>query len=422
MKHPSHRSFKGSLLYLTAIDHEIFKPQSLTQRSHHFISFISGTKSQATVIDFCWPRFTEGEETSILKAITGRLKMMKGSIFRRSIIEKGAVTRIGIMPIYIPLLSHFLFELYIILAGLWVTLKFILIDKKRYNICIIDGPGYLFTGLFLKKMKRANFLIYNDQDYLPGLCKNRISRWTIGFMEKLCVRHSDLTITIGNNLAELRKKQGAKRVVVIPNGVDYELFAKAQRKIPHPPTIVYIGALESWAGVDLTIKAMPKIMEGIKDIRFLILGSGLYEEKLKRLAKELKLENILFLGRKKYAELPEYLSESDIGVAFFRPIKLMEYAFTQKVIEYMAAGLPVIGTNIGETERIIKESGAGEIVDFSEDEFADAVIKLLSSEEEYNLYAENAKKYSRDYDWKILFGRELDIIADLQEKREKHEP
>ena len=60
------------------------------------------------------------------------------------------------------------------------------------------------------------------------------------------------------------------------------------------------------------------------------------------------------MGKKRYDELPNLLAKADIGVALFRVNDLMKYTFPLKVVEYMAAGLAVVGTRVGETERLWK--------------------------------------------------------------------
>jgi len=149
------------------------------------------------------------------------------------------------------------------------------------------------------------------------------------------------------------------------------------------------------------------------EARYLIIGynEGPYIDFLHNLVGQLGLsESVLFLGPKRYEELPHYLAEADIGVAMHRPNELMRYAFPLKVVEYMAAGLSVIGTGVGETEKLILEGKSGRCVPCSSEAFAGAVLDILSDSAVLTGYCEHAKEYAIRYDWDSLFSGLLDVI------------
>ena len=227
------------------------------------------------------------------------------------------------------------------------------------------------------------------------------------------LKQADLRISSGMLMGELRREQTKKEVIVLCNGVNYALFKQAQEKIEHPSTLLYMGNVAYWSGMDLAIEALPEIKKKVPDIRLLIIGSGAaeYEEKLKKLVRNLHLEdNVLFVGRKPYTELPLYLKEADIGLATFRKIPLRKYAFPLKVIEYMAAGLPVLGTKDTETENIITKYEFGEAIEFDKDAFAESVCFLLRDKEKYECYRRNAIKHSADFDWSQVMKKEYECI------------
>jgi phosphatidylinositol alpha-mannosyltransferase len=89
----------------------------------------------------------------------------------------------------------------------------------------------------------------------------------------------------------------------------------------------------------------------------------------------------------------------------------MKYAFHLKVVEYMAAGLAVVGTRVGETERIITQAGAGRAVEFSAEAFAAAVLEMLGDEDALAQYAARGIEYARAYDWNLVFADLHEIIG-----------
>ncbi|MBN1657733.1 MAG: glycosyltransferase family 4 protein, partial [Anaerolineae bacterium] len=236
----------------------------------------------------------------------------------------------------------------------------------------------------------------------------------ITWRERFAVSIADVVLSVGTLLADLRDEQGAKETFVVPNGVNYPLFAEAQEKKPHPPTLVYTGSLEDWAGLDVTIEGFAAVRAEIPDARYWIIGpdDNSYARSLRDLVARLDLgDSVRFLGFKPYTRLPEYLAEADIGVALFQPTEQMKYAFHLKIVEYMAAGLAVIGTRIGETELILDESGAGQAIECSADAFGRAVSAILSDPALLRSYRENGQEFARQYDWNAVLGRVHDIIG-----------
>jgi glycosyltransferase involved in cell wall biosynthesis len=297
--------------------------------------------------------------------------------------------------------------------GLWAYQHLGPIIAKRYDFCIFGNPDNVLLPLLLKKRGLIETIIYDDWDFYPGFNRSWLWNHLTSYREHLCLSLADVVISVGSLLAELRKRQGAARTLVIPNGVNYPLFATAQAKRPHPPTLIYSGKLAEDFGTDVSIEGFAQVLDRIPEARYLIISydQGPYVHYLHNLVGQLGLSNnVLFLGPKRYEELPHYLAEADIGVALFKPNDLMKYAFPLKIVEYMAAGLAVVGTEIGETEKLIHEGESGRCVPYSPEAFASAVLDILSDNAVLMGYSEHAKKYAKRYDWDTLFSGILDVI------------
>lgn len=299
-------------------------------------------------------------------------------------------------------------------------LAFFIKIREKFDVCLVEGHIEGLVGVWLKKLGKVKVLVYDDMDYIPAYATtNPLRRRLTDHLQNYSQKKADLIISVGFKLKELRERQTGKKVEVIPNGVDYHLFKSAQEKIPHPPTLIYMGSLEGWDGLDVVLQALPKIKNEIPQVRLLIIGrtTTLYEAYLKNLVQKLELNDaVYFLGRKDYTQLPTYLKESDIGLAVFQPIELRQYAFSLKVIEYISAGLPVITTKGIEMEDVVNKYNCGEIVDFDKDAVAKSIILLLKDKQRYNTYAQNAKRYSQEFDWAILLEKAYDLIKQCWEK------
>lgn len=284
-------------------------------------------------------------------------------------------------------------------------LSYILRVKGKIDVFIGQGPWEVATGYILKKIGRVKVLVYDDFDYAPGYQHAKFRKRVVAFVEKLFMKRSDIIITVGKLLGDLREKQTGKKVEIIPNGVNYKLFSQAQNKPSHPPTLIYMGFVWDWSGVDLVLEALPMIKETFPEIRFVVLGHTTpgYLSYIKDISNKLKLGNsFVYLGNKNYVELVDYLRRADIGMALFRPVELRKYAFSLKVIEYISAGLPVITTKDTQSGYLIEKTGSGVAVEYNINDVAMAVMKLLKNKECYKKCSENAIQTSKTYDWETL--------------------
>jgi glycosyltransferase involved in cell wall biosynthesis len=304
------------------------------------------------------------------------------------------------------------------LQAIWSFFVLKPLIRKRYKVCIFGSPNNALLAIVLKKLGFIETLIYDDWDFFPAdatTVKGHLDKLAMQWKEKLCIRYADFVISVSHFLSELRKKQGAKKVLVITNGVDYPRFQESQNKRPHPPTLFYMGHLYSPWGVDLPILALPAIRAKIPDVRYVVVGEGPECEALKALAYEkMNLQDcVSFLGGQDSHKMPFYLAEADIGVLTCRPDPFRKYASPLKAFEYMAAGLPVVGTRVSEIVKVIEASHAGIIIDSSPGAFAEAVIGLFTDLEKYKWYSANAIRCGMGYDWVQVFAPLHNLLNNL---------
>jgi glycosyltransferase involved in cell wall biosynthesis len=177
-----------------------------------------------------------------------------------------------------------------------------------------------------------------------------------------------------------------------------------------------MGNLAHYTGVDLAIRALPRVRALVPAARLLVVGGGdpPYVEALRTLATALGVaEAVELRGPVPYAALPDILAECDVGLATFRPVPLGAFAFPLKVVEYMAAGLPVVGTAGSETAEILRRHPGGVAVDFDERAFADAVVELLGEPAVYRKAAAHALRAANELTWARAMAAEREAIQAL---------
>lgn len=297
----------------------------------------------------------------------------------------------------------------------WVYYQFRKICKTKYVLCISEQPGPAMIARKLKRRDLAKYYIYNDVDYFPAFASG-LRSLAIARQEKKGIDSSDLVACVSTKLNELRVKQGAKNVCTITNGVDLKLFSSIAKNISHPPTLLYSGSLEEWAGVHIVLNAIPDISKKIQDIRFWIIGDGSFTGKCKEIVTKNKIEHIVtFLGKKSPEDLPEYFSQADIGLLPSIPSKLRYYASPLKLFQYMAAGLPVISTDIGELSTIIQKYQVGVAIPFDSSAYAKAIIELLENPSLRDTFAKNGTGAAIHFNWQVLLDNYWKKILEIMD-------
>lgn len=241
---------------------------------------------------------------------------------------------------------------------------------------------------------------------------------------RLLFKKADYIQVISNYLADFARRHGARcPVEVVPNGVNVEkseiLNPKSQTGSnftnPNTKTIITTSRLVHKNGIDILIRAVAKLVKcQVLGVRCLILGSGPDEEKLKNLAKDLKIEDkIQFLGHIEPENVPKYLAQSDIFVRASRSEGL-----GNSFLEAMGASLPIIGTNVGGIKDFLKDSETGLFAKINDSEdLADKILLLIENEALRNKLIENGRKLvTEKYSWDNIVKKMTIIFQTLRSR------
>jgi len=193
-----------------------------------------------------------------------------------------------------------------------------------------------------------------------------------------------------NNLdGRIAVSRAAKRFVrqyfmapykVIPNGVEVQRFNPAAVS-PLPeltdgrPNILFVGRPEKRKGVGYLLRAYPHIKHEFPDARFIFVGAGDWQDsRYSRFIERHGMKDIIIAGRVSDSELPRYLRSAHV---FCAPAVGGE-SFGIVLLEAMAAGLPVVATNIEGYAQVVTDGQEGFLVPpRNERAVADAVCHLL---------------------------------------------
>ncbi len=282
----------------------------------------------------------------------------------------------------------------------------------RFDLCIAYGPWAACVGWLLRRLGRVDLLVYDDQDYEPAIIVNRVRQRWAAWLERAMMRRADVVVSVGHRLAALRRAETGCEVAVIPNGVRAG-GAAPRAGAAQVFTLVYVGNVVSWSGLDVMLDALPTVLADGRGLRVLVVGDGMpaYVEGLKAKVAALGLQEVVrFVGRVPNDRIGEWLSQADVGLAHFRPEAYRRYAFPLKVVEYMAAGLAVIGTRDTETEDILQRHGCGIAVAFDSASIAAAILRLADDASLREHCQRQALQAASMYEWPALAARELALV------------
>lgn len=260
-------------------------------------------------------------------------------------------------------------------------------------------PGIWFGWLFGIRRLIAYNADYSETRFQSALL-NRIYTWA----DRYTTQKADTVWCVTGRIAALRRKQGrkAKDVQVVSNGVS---VAKIGHTGKHDNGFVYIGNLEHEKGVDKLIAAIAQSPTQ----QLTVYGDGPELPNLRKLAESLGLkERVHFAGKKSNATLLQELSNYRVGIALYNQLEAyVQYCDSLKVKEYLAAGLPVIMTDVPEIAERVKAERAGVVIH----DLTELPAALERVEKEYNTLSKQAQQLGRDYDWPKIFDTAFRELA-----------
>jgi glycosyltransferase involved in cell wall biosynthesis len=253
---------------------------------------------------------------------------------------------------------------------------------KNKNIQV----GWFYSASFSSLLEHINFetVVYDCMDELTlfkGAPSHLINQ------EKYLIAHADIIFTGGKSLYE-SKKELHPNVYCFPSSVDQAHFAKALNgiaiaddiaQIPSP-IVGYYGVIDERIDLELLHKAAQKL----PNVSFVMIGP-LAKIEERDLPKE---ANIHYLGMKSYDELPHYLKAFDIAMMPFALNDATKYISPTKTLEYMAAGKPIISTNIVD---VIRDYSICVSLVEKTDDFCEAITFLLDKTDHLSMQMEYHK-------------------------------
>lgn len=270
--------------------------------------------------------------------------------------------------------------------------------KEKIDVYVGVDPLNALSGILLKKIKKIEKVIFYTADYSPSRFGNKLMDGIYHRIDRYCVDAADEVWSVSSKIVGLRKEMGLsdEKNIFVPNvpPIDYNYL----RKNKHDKyTLVTSGIIDKQLDFEGVIRAIKRLVDEYPEIRFMIIGNGPEEKRLKELVRKLALdEHVLFTGRLPLSDTLERVSKAGIGLALYTGIwGFNRYGDSTKCREYFSYGLPVLSTDTHSTVDEIRESNAGIVTEMQVAAYVVAIKDILTH---YDSYSKRSLTLGKKYE------------------------
>lgn len=261
--------------------------------------------------------------------------------------------------------------------------------------------------LYLREARQAFWIDRIEADRIVYRVADRDSGFAgyspaLREQEESIARRADLVVYTAADLRQYVEDLGARCTLALPNGVDYDHFQAPQARPTEygddpRPIAVYVGSIDVWLDrrlIEQTARALP-------EVRFVFIGPG--ELALNELA------NVEVLGPRPFDALPAYLQHATVGLIPFdveSHRELVNSVQPLKLLEYLAAGLPVVSTEWA----AVAEMQTPATLCSSVDSFQRAIRAAVDGSTR-GQHAESFRAFAAQHAWSARFDQLLEELA-----------
>jgi glycosyltransferase involved in cell wall biosynthesis len=297
----------------------------------------------------------------------------------------------------------------------------------RPNVLFVESQP-LSLGLIAVLMKwfRRVPYVYNVPDLQVDVAKQLgfiNSKTALGLAQKLedfFLRRAWKVSTVTKQFIEHIKSRGIdhNKITFLPNGADIgslrdlppcqELITRWA--LQNKKVFLYVGTHAYYHGLDTIIDAATLLKDN-NDIAFLMVGEGPERERLKGLAKDRGLNNVVF-AQSPLEEMARLYSVAYASIATLRDMKVAKLMRLSKVFPSLSCGVPVIYSGSGEMADLLRENNCGVVVE-PENPAAlmSSIISLANAKETRERMGRAGRiLVEKEYSWQVIIRNWLDEL------------
>lgn len=320
--------------------HEVSYRKKVIYEMHEFPELLSLRGHEISFLEFDEGRkFWDKNKVLRSEVISGRVhNQAKINLFRPLQLGVPGLDRLLALITVIPLLSRTLkaqsFDAIVLYAVPTYGLQTLWLAKKHKVPVLfraLDVSHKIRSSLLSLLIKAFEKRVYKNADLLsannPAMAR---------YCNELGQRALETKIHFPP--LDLSHFQGAVRSQTLREELG---FSKSDR------VIVYMGSFFYFSGLTKAVEEFSKLASIDKGLKFLLVGGGEQDSELRKQVSQLGIpEQVVFTGVVSYENLPKYLTVADVAVNTLEQTLVANVAFPNKVLQYLAAGLPVVSTKL----------------------------------------------------------------------------
>lgn len=302
--------------------------------------------------------------------------------------------------------------------------------KRRYDLIHVHNvPDFLVYSAWLPRLTGAR-VILDIHDMLPEFFANKFRKpenslyvRLLKIIEKLSARFANHVI-ISNHLwseKAITRSLAREKCSVFINYVDLNLFRSRRTRNDARFVMLYHGGLQRHQGLDLAIRAFDRACRQNPGAEFHIYGGGSTKPELQALVQELGLENRVFLRESvPVREVADIVANADLGIVAKRADSFGNEAYSTKIMEFMAGGVPVIVSRTKVDSYYFNDSVVRFFNPGDEADLAAAMLDLMNNREKRESLVRNANEYVLRNNWDTRKQKYLHLVDSLIARTEFH--
>jgi phosphatidylinositol alpha-mannosyltransferase len=189
---------------------------------------------------------------------------------------------------------------------------------------------------------------------------------------------------------------------VVPNGIDVARFrAEPIQALRDParPLVLFVGRLEPRKGLDVLVRAFLRVRAAVPTARLCVVGEGALRERCQQMIPSSIRHDALFVGHVDEAEKARYYASADLFVA----PNVGGESFGIVLLEAMAAGLPIVASDIAGFRTVMRDGRQGRLVRAGDaPALADTILTLLSNDRLRDAMSREGRRDAAEYDWSVV--------------------
>jgi glycosyltransferase involved in cell wall biosynthesis len=244
-------------------------------------------------------------------------------------------------------------------------------------------------------------------------------------IERRYINAADAVVTVNPSIAEeLRRRYGLDKVTVVLNAEEPADFPESPDRLRQQlglqacdRILLFQGGFSAGRNLETLVDAMTAIED--PSIHLVFLGEGQIRNALQRRAAEAgTTDQIHFLDMVPQNELLSYSASADLGIIPYQSTCLNTYLCTpNKLFEFIAAGTPVLASDLPELRRLVANEGIGEVADLSTAQGIAAAVKGLFSEAiRLQQFREHVRQVRHQISWRVEGAKFVSVFEPLRPK------